>query len=67
MSKVKNLLTKTWTFLKEVNVQIKKIDWPTSKESLKYTIIVLLISFVLAMFLGGIDFGLTTLLDKLRR
>lgn len=60
-----NILNKSWTFLKEVRMQIKKIDWPTAKESFKYTLVVLFISFLMAGFLGGIDFGLSILLKNL--
>ncbi len=60
-----NALNKSWTFLKEVRAQIRKIDWPTAKESFKYTLVVILISFLLATFLGGIDFGLSVLLKNL--
>lgn len=44
---------------------MKKINWPSVREALRYTVIVIFISLVLAIFLGGIDFGLTALLNKL--
>lgn len=43
---------------------MKKITWPSFKESLKYTIIIIVFSILTAVFLGGVDFGLTTLLNK---
>ncbi len=51
-------------FIKEVWLQIKKISWPSFKESLKYTAIVLVFAVLTAIFLGGADFGFTSLLKK---
>jgi preprotein translocase subunit SecE len=51
------------TFLKEVKLEIKKINWPTRQQTIRYTLIVIGISVVVAVFLGGLDFIFTTLLD----
>jgi len=51
-------------FFRDVVLQMKRITWPTFKESLKYTIIIIISSILIAVFLGGVDFGLTTLLNK---
>lgn len=56
--------TKITTFLKEVKAEIKKINWLTKQETLRYTLIVISISVFVAIFLGGIDFIFTTLLNK---
>ena len=58
-------LNKITGFLKEVNIEVKKVNWPTKDESIKYTLIVVGISVVVAIFLGGIDLIFTKLLDKL--
>ncbi|XOB41642.1 MAG: preprotein translocase subunit SecE [Candidatus Nealsonbacteria bacterium] len=55
---------KILTFLKEVRLEIKKVNWPTRQETLRYTLIVIGISIAVAIFLGGIDFIFTTLLNK---
>lgn len=49
------MLNKIITFLKEVQLEIKKVNWPTRKETLKYTLIVIGISLAVAAFLGGFD------------
>ena len=51
-------------FLKEVYLELKKVNWPTRQETLKYTLIVIGISVVTAAFLGGLDVVFTTLLNK---
>lgn len=63
-NRVSILIEKVFVFLKEVFLQIKKISWPSFGESLRYTMIVLLISIITAIFLGGVDFGITTLLNR---
>jgi len=57
-------LNKIINFLKEVKTEIKKVNWPTKKETLRYTLIVIGVSIVVAIFLGGLDFVFTTLLNK---
>ena len=52
-------------FLKEVKEEMGRVNWPTKREVLKNTLIVIGISVVLAAFLGGLDFIFTNLLNKL--
>jgi preprotein translocase subunit SecE len=61
---MKNLLPKIITFLKEVKVELKKVNWPTKQETIKYTLIVIGVSFAVAIFLGGLDFIFTWLISK---
>jgi preprotein translocase subunit SecE len=58
------MLNKIITFLKEVRLEMKKINWPTRQETLRYTLIVIGISVAVAAFLGSLDFIFTTLLTK---
>lgn len=58
------MLNKIITFLKEVRLEIKKVNWPTKQETLRYTLIVIGISLAVAIFLGSLDFLFTTLLSK---
>ena len=51
-------------FLKEVRLEIKKVNWPTRQQTIRYTLIVLGISFTVALFLGSLDFLFTILLEK---
>ncbi len=48
-------------FLKEVREELKKVVWPTKDEVIRLTFVVILISLVVGLFLGGIDFILTKL------
>ena len=43
-------------YLKEVKAEIKKVTWPSTKEALKGTGVVLLFSLILGAYLGVVDF-----------
>jgi len=49
-------MSKLINFLKEVRVEMKKVNWPSRHETLKYTIIVVISSVIVAIFLGSMDF-----------
>lgn len=65
--KIKNFIPKIKTYFKEVRLEMKKVNWPTRKETIKYTIIVVGICVVTAAFLGGLDAIYQFLLDKMIR
>lgn len=52
-------------FLKDVRFELKKVSWPSRQETVKLTGVVILISVILASFLGLLDFGFITLLNRL--
>jgi preprotein translocase subunit SecE len=51
-------------FFKEVREEMGKVSWPSKKDVFKNTLIVIGISVILAIFLGGFDFIFTNLLKK---
>lgn len=60
-----NIINKLTTFLKEVRLEVKKVDWPTRQETIKYTIIVIGVCVSVAVFLGGVDFLFKQFLNKI--
>jgi preprotein translocase subunit SecE len=64
INKIKNIPGKISSFFKEVQLELKKVNWPTRKEALRYTLIVIMVSAVVAAFLGGLDFIFTKLIEK---
>jgi preprotein translocase subunit SecE len=58
------MFAKLITFLKEVRLEMKKVNWPTRDETVRYTLIVIGIMVAVAAFLGTLDFLFTTLLNK---
>jgi preprotein translocase subunit SecE len=43
-------------FLKEVRLELKKVDWPTRRELTSYTIVVLATLIVTTAYVAGLDF-----------
>ena len=62
--KTKEIFPKIISYLKEVKIEAKKVNWPTRKEILKYTLIVIGVSIMVAILLGGLDFVFIFLLNK---
>jgi len=49
-------------FLREVKTELKKVTWPSRKDALAGTAVVLVAVFVIALFLGIVDSGLSNLI-----
>ena len=49
-------------FFYEVKAELKKINWPTRKETIASTSVVLVIVFIIAVFLFIVDQGLSFLI-----
>jgi len=60
-----NFLKKIINFLSESTTELKKIKWPTPKETLQYTLIVIIISMIVAIYLTTLDFIFSFLLKKI--
>lgn len=50
-------------FLKEVKGELTKVTWPTRKEVIRLTIIVIAVSVVVGIYIGGLDIIFTKLTD----
>jgi len=62
---LKKKFKKFWQFLKEIKLELKRVNWLNKREAFKYTLIVIISSVVLAIILGGMDYLLTLFLNKL--
>jgi len=49
-------------FLREVRVELSKVTWPTRKDTIASTSVVLIIVILIAAFLGIVDLGLSRLM-----
>ena len=58
-----NVFQKSIEFLREVQVELKKVTWPTRKQTTGTTIVVIIFVFVVAAFLGLFDLGLSKLVQ----
>ncbi|MBI1866668.1 MAG: preprotein translocase subunit SecE [Candidatus Staskawiczbacteria bacterium] len=59
-----NIIEKVKHFLKEVYVELKRVSWLSSKEALRYTIIIVAVIIVVSAFLGGLDYFFAELLKR---
>jgi preprotein translocase subunit SecE len=50
-------------YLKDSKHELKKVIWPTKKQAISHTLLVIGFSLGLALFLGVIDFGLNKILE----
>ncbi len=55
-------MNKITNFFKEAKAELKKVNWPTKKQTINYTIAVIAISLAMAIFLGGLDYFFSYLL-----
>jgi preprotein translocase subunit SecE len=56
--KVQSIVQKVTQFLKEAKAELKKVTWPTPKQTMASTAVVIILVFILSIFLGIIDFAL---------
>jgi preprotein translocase subunit SecE len=60
--KIKGYIDKGLQFLREVKVELKKVVWPTRKQTIGSTVVVLILVMIISVFLGVVDIGLSSLI-----
>ncbi|HOD67384.1 MAG TPA: preprotein translocase subunit SecE [candidate division Zixibacteria bacterium] len=58
-------MEKVAKFLKEVNAELHKVTWPTKDELIGSTIVVIVVSIIVAVFIGVVDRVLTVLVQAI--
>lgn len=58
-------MNKLIEYIKSAIAEMKKVTWPTQKETKNYTLMVIGVSVGVALFLGLLDFIFNTALDKI--
>lgn len=56
---------KLFQYLKETKAELKEVVFPTTSQTVIYTVLVIVISIAVAVMLGGVDLGLRELLEKI--
>jgi len=59
------MIAKTINYIKESIEEIKKVTWPTKKETKQYTLLVIAISIAVAIYLGALDYIFNLILELL--
>lgn len=54
-----------WVFIQEARVEVRKVVWPTRKETVQMTLTVMAMTVVVALILWGFDSFLAWLVQKL--
>jgi len=60
-----NILKKIKSYIIEVKTEAKKVSWPGRKKAVKDSFIVIGISLATAAFLGGVDYALSLIMEKI--
>ena len=59
------MIGKARDFLSEVKVEVKKVTWPSRKEAMGGTMVVLVVVLIVSIFLGIIDTILSKIIESL--
>jgi preprotein translocase subunit SecE len=49
-------MKKIFDFIVEAKAELLKVNWPTKKQTLNYTLIIIAVSLVISLFLGSLDY-----------
>lgn len=52
-------------YIKETKGEMKHVSWPTKKQTVAYTILVVVISFAVSIYLGFFDFIFSKIVNTL--
>lgn len=58
------MLSKLTKYIQETRVEFKGVTWPSKKQTLNYTLLVIAASVGAAIFLGAADLLFTFLMEK---
>lgn len=61
----KQPLARIGRFFREVRAELKKVTWPTQKELISYTVVVLVSVFLMAGLIWVVDSGFSLILQAL--
>ncbi|MDD5476173.1 MAG: preprotein translocase subunit SecE [Syntrophales bacterium] len=59
MEKIRNAWEVSVQFLREARSELKKVTWPTPKQALASTSVVIVVVLIVSLYLGLIDMVLT--------
>jgi preprotein translocase subunit SecE len=62
MERIREFLRTAQQFFREVRVEMKKVTWPSRKETIASTSVVLVTVFLVGFYLGIVDLGLSRLI-----
>ena len=60
-------LGKVTQFFREVRVELGKVTWPSRQELIGSTVIVIILSVIMSIYIGVLDFLLSSLFGRIIR
>ncbi len=60
-----NHMSQFINYLNDTIAEMKHVSWPTQKQAIVYTALVVGVSIIIAIFVGLVDFGFSKALDWL--
>ncbi len=52
-------------FIKEAYIELRKVTWPSKQQVINYTIVVIIVSVAVAIFLGMLDMGFSSVIENI--
>jgi preprotein translocase subunit SecE len=59
------MLQKIQAFFQEVSVELKKVSWPTRRQTMSATVVVITVAVIVAFFLGIVDLVLARIVGAI--
>lgn len=56
------MIQKLTKYLKETRMEMSKVNWPSRRDTIRFTATVILVSLFVAVLLGGFDYLFRTIL-----
>ena len=60
-------VTRVREFVQEVLLEFRRVTWPSRQELINSTVVVITVTVVVALFLGGVDIVLARIVERILR
>ncbi len=57
-------MNRLWNYIKDTKGELTHVSWPTRKQAVAFTVIVILVSLFTAFFLGFFDYIFSLIIQK---
>lgn len=54
-------------YIQQVRAELTKVTWPSNKEAIMYTALVVGVSAVIALFVAAVDFGIINAISTITK
>jgi preprotein translocase subunit SecE len=63
LGKIRDAVPRATTFVTEVRNEVRKVHWPSRKETYAATMVVVVITLIVSLFLGVVDFAISAVVQ----